>query len=347
MSPKLHVPFGVQKKILMDLKRNQEVPTPQRKSHAQIARESSNAKLKISVERVRKINAHYKQSRMRRGLNVIRTIPPAPGRAELPGQVRSLVQENLNITQEQVRKKLGLTLNQFAITMQQFGVKFRRMKFEERMRAIKTLAFVIKPGTTRHYTNEEIAKELGFSRKYIEENRPRRGKQSGTKAQIEAVMRETIIWVDLVTKPNSGPLSYSQLLELTGSNPFTLSAALKQLRKSRAIVEVNTSNGELTFNPTKGERNFFIGSNGLAIRNAIGNRVGSNRAINSFSLAQLEKMYDQLSFLRIHGTFKVTNKMTDLIKKTRDIKRFEEFKRKNKMWLDGWINTKIIYDTNS
>ena len=99
MSRKLHVPFGVQKKILTGLKINQEAPTPMRKSHTQIAQENSSRGLKISVERVRKMNARYKASRERRGLSVSRTIPPVPGRADLPERIKTLIQKNLNITQ--------------------------------------------------------------------------------------------------------------------------------------------------------------------------------------------------------------------------------------------------------
>jgi len=331
MARKVIVPFGVQKRILTALKRNQEVPTPQRKSHAQIAIEHSTPDLKITIDRVRQMNARYKAKRIGRGQSVARTIPPVPGRENIPDRVKSLVQENLNITQEQVRKRLSLSSNQFATLMRQFGLNFRKLKFDERKRAIETLAFVIKRGTTRQYTNEEIARELGFTRKYVEEHRPRRGKSSGTRAQIETVIQETLMWTDLMTLPESGQITYSQLLQLTGSNPFTLSTALKELKKAKAIKEIDTSKDGLIFVPAKGERYFIIGTNGFATRNKLGQRIGTNRLISSFTLPRLEKMYDQLAFLKIHGTFKVSQRLMDSIKEARDRKRFEEFRRKNGM----------------
>ena len=188
MPVKSRVPFGLQKKILKDLKHNQEAPTPRKKSHTQIANAHSTNKLIITVDRVRKMNAHYKASRLRRGQAVTRTIPPAPGRAEVPARIKLLILEDLNITQEQVRRKLKLSTNQFATVMSQFGLTFRGMKVKERKKAIATLSFVIKPGTSRNFTNREIAEELGLGARYVEEHRPRRGKSSGSKAQIEAVM---------------------------------------------------------------------------------------------------------------------------------------------------------------
>ena len=312
------------------LKRNQRVPPPQRQTHTQIAIEYGTVAAPINIDLIRKMNRTVKAEMASHGEKVSRVIATDPARAEVPDKVRKAIQENLNITYPELLRKLKLSVKQFAIIMQQFGLKFRRMKFEERKRAIDTFAFVKKPGTIREYTNEEIARKLGFSKKYIEENRPRRGKSSGTKAQIESVVREVIIWVDFITKPKHGQISFSQLLELTGANPFTLSTALKTLKKGRALIEVNTSNGGLTFIPTKGERYFFIGSNGVAVRNAMGARVRTNRATDFLNLNQLEKIHDQLSFINIHGTFNVSQRMLNLVREARDRKRLEEYNKKNK-----------------
>ena len=79
------------------------------------------------------------------------------------------------------------------------------------------------------------------------------------------------------------------------------------------------------------KRYFYIGANGIAIRRALGAKTNSNRSVDTFSLRQLEKIYDQLSFLKLHGTFKVSQRMLSLVSDERNKKRLEEFRRKNKM----------------
>ena len=327
---KLELSPRVRSNILQHLRLNQKLSKYERKTHTQIATDvSSGLRTPVSTRMIKKVNEGVISDIRSTGKKATKAAPNVdPSRQNFVHELRKVLHGKPTITLAQAAKAMGVSSGVLQEVLATHGTRFVTERKKTKVAVVENCD----RKTGRKLSTKELAKQTGLTENFVRDNRRRRGRGSGTEIRRINLPREVLTWIGFFTNPKGGVLDTRTLRELTTQNIIDINTALSELKKDRVITEVNTQKDELTFKATPWERYFFITAKGQGRLNGRGhnprNRTGR---LLEMSLDELERLHDRLVTVRVSGRVKVTNQTMDMVREVLHRKRFEEFKRKNKM----------------
>jgi len=326
----LYLTQTVRSEIKQYLLLNQKLPVYERKSHEQIAQLvggrfgtpiSSGAIKKMNREIVAKVKAKGKRP-------VAFSAKVDPDRAHTLKRLKDLLKSDYSVSLDAAAKKLGLKKDSLQRNLQRYGTSFQK----ERTKTKKALLELWDIKSERALLNVELAERTGLPEPFVRKNRQRGHKGRAVRARQAEAFESILTWIGLFTSPKKGVINMRIITSLVSNGIIDINGAISQLKKQRLIKELDTKKPGLIFTPEKGQRYFSIAPNGQRRINGAGlTHLPVIQRVKEMSLEKIEKSYDMLVTIRVSSLMYVSNRILSIFRVERDRKRFEEFKRKNKM----------------